>query len=87
MEDERLRPKARTLAKMGKRAAAYVADHTVYAPRASAVLVADCEKCPAGVSATLTRLFGRPRTIDRGEIAYWTIEGDDIEAVNEEEES
>lgn len=36
-------------------------------------LVADVYGIPARVEKTLTRLFGRPETKDRGEVAYWTV--------------
>lgn len=36
-------------------------------------LIADVSGIPALVERTLTRLFGRPDTIDRGEVAYWVV--------------
>lgn len=36
-------------------------------------LVPDVAGIPQLVERTLTRLFGRPDTIDRGEVAYWVI--------------
>jgi len=63
--------------RVGKRAAKYVREHSITA-RDGALLVADMHEIPDGVARTLTRLYGRPTTIDRGEVAYWAIYGSDI---------
>lgn len=64
--------------KMGKRAAEYVDAHHVTSVSGGALLVADLYETPEGVANTLTRIYGRPRTTDRSEIAYWAIGGDDV---------
>ena len=62
--------------RLGVRAAGYVAAHGRTWSDGGDVIVADTENTPPGVARTLTRHFGRPQTIDRGEVAYWRIDGE-----------
>lgn len=65
--------------RVGVRAADYIAERAVTSVGGSVLLVPDESETPPGVATTLTRIYGRPRTHDRGEVAYWTIDGRDIE--------
>lgn len=67
------------LRRMGVRAAHYVSGHSVSTVGRNAILVAETYGMPEGVERTLTRLYGRANTIDRGEVAYWVIDGSDVE--------
>ena len=63
--------------RLGKRAGAYVAEHARVAT-SGVYLIPDLTGTPAGVVRTLTRLYGPPATIDRGEIAYWAVPAEDV---------
>jgi len=66
--------------RLGKRAASYLEDHAIDVGRHGqrSVILADRYETPDGVVRTLTRRYGRPRTIDRGETAYWSIPASDL---------
>lgn len=78
MSRDEIRVSDAALRRMGKRAAAHVTDCATRARYSNAILVPDARQSDA-VTRTLTRLYGRPQTLDRGEIAYWTIGGRDVE--------
>ena len=67
---------------LGVRASAYVGEHYVTTAGGS-VLVADRYETPPDIVRRLTRRYGQPRTIDRGEIAYWDVTDDMVNATEE----
>lgn len=81
----------RARCKLGLRASAWVDAHAHPAvdvmggQGGQALMVADGEGILSGVEKTLSRLFGPPQTIDRGEVAYWWIGGDHLR--DDEDES
>jgi hypothetical protein len=58
---------------LGKRAWAYVQEHAIKLSNGKR-FVPDSEDTPKHVAERLTRAFGEPSTIGRGEIAYWAID-------------
>jgi hypothetical protein len=69
---------SRAARRLGTRATAYVEEHAL-PPCGRGRLVPDTERTPNGVARTLTRVYGRPWTVDRGEVAYWEIPSEDVE--------
>jgi hypothetical protein len=65
--------------RLGTRATAYVEEHAL-PPCWRGRLVPETERTPESVARTLTRVYGRPFTVDRGEVAYWEIPSTDVEA-------
>jgi hypothetical protein len=65
--------------RLGTRATAYVEEHAL-PPCWRGRLVPETERTPESVARTLTRVYGRPSTVDRGEVAYWEIPSTDVEA-------
>lgn len=63
--------------KIGKRAYEYVKTHALRT-RDGSTIVALRYETPRGIERTLTRLFGRPTTRDRGEVAYWDIDVNEV---------
>ena len=57
---------------LGVRASAYVEEHYYRTPGGSC-LVPDMPRTPDGIVRALTRVFGRPTTRERGELAYWDV--------------
>jgi hypothetical protein len=70
--------------RLGARASEYVDEHCIRTRGGGALLVADRVETPQGVYRTLSRLYGRPATIDRGEVAYWEIGGSHVERTAED---
>jgi hypothetical protein len=64
--------------RLGTRATAYVEEHAL-PPCWRGRLVPETERTPESVARTLTRVYGRPWTVDRGEVAYWEIPSEDVE--------
>jgi len=63
----------------GKRAAAYIEEHACATTGGKVLAIPDLAETPAGVRRTLTRLLGRPTTVDRGETAYWFVDPEVVE--------
>ena len=63
--------------RLGKRASAFVTESGYLSHRNRDILVADYQT-PTGVERTLTRLYGRSTTVDRGELAYWHVPSSDF---------
>ena len=67
--------------KLGKRATEFAeANAVLYDRNANALL--PTEKASDAVSRTLTRVYGSPETIDRGEVAYWRIPRDECDEID-----
>jgi len=69
--------------KIGVRAAAWVSQRASNTTDHRGLLVPDLDGIPDGVHRTLCRVYGTPATVDRGETAYWLIDGRAVEAIVE----
>lgn len=62
-----------TARRLGVRASAYAREHASVWGRSRCALLPRRADATDGVTRTLDRIYGRARTLDRGEVEYWEI--------------
>lgn len=65
---------------LGKRATEYVSANAIVSAKNRDALVPERDSTPEGIARTLTRVYGRPETIDRGEVRYWLVPRTEVQA-------